>query len=582
MGGQALTATSCPNCGAEHDPGASPWREPIVGRILRGGIRVRERLGDTPLVSHYRAEYPTGLEVAVLILGSSAELALRLPSLQPAIQIQHPNVAAIHDLNETHDGLVYAVAERLTGEFLSVTLVLRGALPLQEALDLCLQAAAGLQAAHDLGWVHGSLSPYTILLARTVGGRPLVKLIGFAHEFPLRQSEAELPIEWAGYASPERIAGHPPDERSDVFSLGAVLHHLLTGAPPTPGSRRGRVPKAMRAVLNRALAPSPARRFQTIAEFAAALAPSYAAPAPSYEEVFPILVPCGPARPAWRRALAFGAAAALVGVLAGLWLQWGTQRPSVGASAHARSQERGFIAGVEPDSSSALARLPADSGQVAVGRHHSAAAQIPTDSVLRTPTSRASHDSAPAVAESLLVDVQSVDSTIQVDLRYATANNFTGAPLPGYEAPRALLHREVATALGRVQARLRPGGLGLRIFDAYRPVRATLAMVDWAERTGRRDLLESGFIGRRSQHNLGVAVDVTLVDLVTGTAVPTGTAFDSSTTAAHTANTTGRALPYQEILVRTMKSEGFSTLDQAWWHFVYALKGAVPLNRVIQ
>jgi D-alanyl-D-alanine dipeptidase len=556
----------------------------MVGRTLRGGIRVRELLEDTPVCRHYRAEYPTGLEVSVLILGSSAELALRRPSLQPAIQIQHPNVAAIHDLNETHDGLVYAVAERLTGTFLSVTLVLRGALPLQEALDVCLQAAAGLQAAHDLGWVHGSLSPYTILLAQTVGGRPLVKLIGFAHEFPLRQSEAESSIEGGGYASPEQIAGHPPDERSDVFSLGAVLHHLLTGAPPTPGSRGGRVPKAMRAVLNRALAPSPARRFQTIAEFAAALAPSYEELAPSYEEVFPILVPGRPARPAWRRALAFGAAAALVGVVAGLWLPWGTERPSVGASARARSQEGGSIAAVEPDSSAALARLPADSGPVAVGRHHSAAAQIPTDSVLRTPTSRASHDSAPAVAESPLVDVQSVDSTIQVDLRYATANNFTGAPLPGYEAPRALLHREVATALGRVQARLRPGGLGIKIFDAYRPVRATLAMFDWAERTGRRELLESGFIGRRSQHNLGVAVDVTLVDLVTGTAVPMGTPFDSSTAAAHTADTTGRGLRYQEILVRTMESEGFSTHthDQAWWHFVYALKGAVPLDQVIR
>jgi D-alanyl-D-alanine dipeptidase len=107
-------------------------------------------------------------------------------------------------------------------------------------------------------------------------------------------------------------------------------------------------------------------------------------------------------------------------------------------------------------------------------------------------------------------------------------------------------------------------------------------MADWAERTGRRELLENGFIGRRSRHNLGVAVDVTLVDLATGTAVITGTAFDSSTTAAPTANTTGRALRYREILVRTMESEGFSTLDQAWWHFVYALKGAVPLDRVIR
>jgi D-alanyl-D-alanine dipeptidase len=491
-------------------------------------------LGETPVCQHYRAEYSSGPEVSVLILGSSAELAARRPSVQPA-KIQHPNVAAIYDLKETDDGLVYAVAERLTGEFLSVTLAKRGALPLEEALDPCLQAAAGLQAAHSLGWIHGSLSPYTILLAQTVGGHPLVKLIGFAHEFPLRQLEAESPI--GMYASPERIAGHPPDERSDVFSLGAVLYHLLTGAPPSADLRLGCVPKGMRAVLHRALAPSPARRFQTIAEFAAALAPSH---------VFPIVAPCVPARPAWRRALAFGAAAALVVVVAGLWLPWGTQRPS-----------------------SPAPPLPwlsfVDSGSVGMIRHDSAAAEISTDSVLRTPTIQPSHDLAPAAAPSPLVDVKSVDSTIQVDIRYATANNFTGAPLPGYEAPRALLLREVATALGRVQARLRPSGLGLRITDAYRPVRATLAMADWAERTGRRELLESGFIGRRSQHNRGVAVDVTLVDLT-----------------AHTANTTDLALRDQEILVRTMEAEGFSTHEQAWYHFVHAVKGAVPLDQVIR
>ena len=97
-----------------------------------------------------------------------------------------------------------------------------------------------------------------------------------------------------------------------------------------------------------------------------------------------------------------------------------------------------------------------------------------------------------ALADSVLVDVRSADSTIQVDARYATPNNFTGAPLPGYEAPRALLRREVAAALARVQARLRTGDMGLRVFDGYRPVRATLAMVDWAERTGRRALLDSG------------------------------------------------------------------------------------------
>jgi D-alanyl-D-alanine dipeptidase len=187
-----------------------------------------------------------------------------------------------------------------------------------------------------------------------------------------------------------------------------------------------------------------------------------------------------------------------------------------------------------------------------------------------------------ALADSVLIDVRSADSSIQVDARYATANNFTGAPLPGYEAPRALLRREVAAALARVQARLRTGDMGLRVFDGYRPVRATLAMVDWAERTGRRALLDSGYIARRSRHNLGVAVDLTLVDLATGTEVPMGTPFDTFTEAAHTANAEGRVRRYREILVRVMESEGFTNYDQEWWHFSYPVEGAPPFDRVIR
>src|SRR5215210_163684 len=79
-------------------------------------------------------------------------------------------------------------------------------------------------------------------------------------------------------------------------------------------------------------------------------------------------------------------------------------------------------------------------------------------------------------ADALLVDVQSLDSTIRVDARYAGSNNFTGAPLPGYQAPRALLRKEAAQALTRVQGRLWKKGLSLLVFDGYRPVRATLAM----------------------------------------------------------------------------------------------------------
>ena len=187
-----------------------------------------------------------------------------------------------------------------------------------------------------------------------------------------------------------------------------------------------------------------------------------------------------------------------------------------------------------------------------------------------------------AVAESLLVDVRAIDSTIRVEARYATSDNFTGAPLPGYEAPRILLRREVAAALGRVQHRLRSKGLGLKVFDGYRPVRATLAMVEWAERTGRRELLDSGYIARRSRHNLGVAVDLTLVDLETGSELPMGTAFDTFAPEAHTANAEGEVRRHRQALVRAMASEGFANYEKEWWHFSYPVEGAAPVDRVIR
>jgi D-alanyl-D-alanine dipeptidase len=175
------------------------------------------------------------------------------------------------------------------------------------------------------------------------------------------------------------------------------------------------------------------------------------------------------------------------------------------------------------------------------------------------------------VADSLLVDVRSLDPAILVDLRYATANNFTGAVLPGYQAQKALLRREAAQALTRVEARLRTGGLGLRIWDAYRPLRATMAMVAWAESTGRTDLLDQEYIARRSRHNLGVAVDLTLVDLVTGTELDLGTPFDTFSDAARTANAEGRVLRYRQVLVRAMESEGFQNYEKEWWHFSYTV-----------
>ena len=175
-------------------------------------------------------------------------------------------------------------------------------------------------------------------------------------------------------------------------------------------------------------------------------------------------------------------------------------------------------------------------------------------------------------ADSLLVDVQSLAPDIRVDLRYRDSANFTGAPLPGYEANRAMLRREAAAALARVQREVSDSGWTLLVYDAYRPVRATEAMVAWTARTGRTNLVRDGYIASRSRHNLGVAIDLTLADRATGTPFPMGTPFDTFSAAAHTANATGAVAANRRRLVRAMERHGFTNYDQEWWHFSFPVE----------
>ncbi|HEV2018541.1 MAG TPA: M15 family metallopeptidase [Gemmatimonadaceae bacterium] len=199
------------------------------------------------------------------------------------------------------------------------------------------------------------------------------------------------------------------------------------------------------------------------------------------------------------------------------------------------------------------------------------------------PVNTAETEIAPdAVADTLLVNVQSLDPTMVVDLRYATPNNFTGAPLPGYQANRAYLRREAAAALARVQRDLRPDRLALKIFDAYRPVRATLAMVDWTERVHRTDLLKDGYIASRSRHNLGLAIDLTLNDVVTGQELEMGTPFDTFSPAAHTANASGLAAVNRQKLKAAMEAEGFQNYDQEWWHYTFNVPTPLRFDRPIR
>jgi D-alanyl-D-alanine dipeptidase len=190
-------------------------------------------------------------------------------------------------------------------------------------------------------------------------------------------------------------------------------------------------------------------------------------------------------------------------------------------------------------------------------------------------------DTECAMEPGTLVDVRSADPSIRIDVRYATDDNFTGAVLPGYERPVALLRPPAARALGRVQERLRADGLGLLVYDAYRPVRATLGMVEWAERTGNEWVLEQGYVARESGHNRGHTIDLTLVRLADGRPMEMGTGYDEFVEAAHTANAVGDVAANRRVLLDAMEAEGWVNYEKEWWHFRLPMDAApldVPLR----
>ena len=127
-----------------------------------------------------------------------------------------------------------------------------------------------------------------------------------------------------------------------------------------------------------------------------------------------------------------------------------------------------------------------------------------------------------------LVFLRDVDPTIQQDIRYATPNNFTGKPLPGYDGAECVLKKPVAEALRRAQQELAGRNLSLKVFDCYRPTRAVTAMARWANdgtsgeatrnyfpRTPKNTLFARGYIASRSGHSLGTTIDLSIVDLST-------------------------------------------------------------------
>jgi D-alanyl-D-alanine dipeptidase len=175
----------------------------------------------------------------------------------------------------------------------------------------------------------------------------------------------------------------------------------------------------------------------------------------------------------------------------------------------------------------------------------------------------------PATHRAGLVDVHRYGPSIRVNLSYRTKHNETGKPLPGYCENWAMLHDSAAFSLGQVQRYLRKRNRGLLVLDAYRPVRATEALVRWAERTGRGGAVGT-YIARRSRHNTGSAVDITLVRDSDGKRLRMGGfAFGPR---SHTYNASGRILRNRLELKNAMERFGFSAYLNEWWHFEHHIR----------
>ncbi|MFM1872782.1 MAG: hypothetical protein RL398_2204, partial [Planctomycetota bacterium] len=166
-----------------------------------------------------------------------------------------------------------------------------------------------------------------------------------------------------------------------------------------------------------------------------------------------------------------------------------------------------------------------------------------------------------------LVDLGELSPTLRLDVRYATTNNFLGTQV--YEKPIAKLQRPAAAALLRVHQTLAAKGLGLVVFDAYRPWSVTKVFAD-ATPPDMQHFVANPRYG--SRHNRGCAVDLSLYDLATGEVVQMPSGFDEFTARAYPdyPGGTSRQRHFRELLRTAMEAEGFSVNEHEWWHFDFA------------
>jgi D-alanyl-D-alanine dipeptidase len=180
------------------------------------------------------------------------------------------------------------------------------------------------------------------------------------------------------------------------------------------------------------------------------------------------------------------------------------------------------------------------------------------------------------------VDAAAVVEGLVVDMRYFGDNNFVGERIDGYERPRCLLTVQAANALAAVQRSLAPRGLGLKVFDCYRPVRAVAHFLRWARRIDdvkrkadfypdldKRDLFRLGYLASRSGHSRGSTVDLTLVRRADNVELDMGTPYDFSDPRSWTADkrVSVEAQKNRALFAGAMMRGGFRPYHKEWWHF---------------
>lgn len=173
-----------------------------------------------------------------------------------------------------------------------------------------------------------------------------------------------------------------------------------------------------------------------------------------------------------------------------------------------------------------------------------------------------------------MLELNKICPAIQIDLRYAISNNFVGRRMYPKGTDYTFLRREPARAICNVHRDLAEKGLGLKIWDAYRPYSVTKAFWDLIgdERYVANPAKGSG-------HNRGVSVDLTIIRLDTGEELPMGTDFDHFSDSAHQDFTAlpGPALENRKMLRTLMEKHGFLAYKEEWWHYSWPSPERYPL-----